>query len=307
MIDRLLAGWDALWARLHAPIDPRVAAVLRIGLGGIACLRWMLDAPDVEFWWGESGVLPERLARPLNAPTIPSVFWLLPDHDLVTWACWALATVQAGLLTVGYASRFQAASVFVWLVSFQARNPALTDGGDAMLRVVMALLVFLPLGAVWSIDAWRGRADRADGSGFALRLIQLQTVLVLLVAGIEKLPGPTWHDGTAMANVFMLDDFWGNLPFPDALRYSPGFSRFMTWSALVFEFTVPFLVWFARTRRAALVVALSFHAFLLWTMNIFVFEIVMMTCWLSFLRWDEDVAWLRRWVPGVGRQASRAP
>jgi len=293
-------GWfDAMSARLHAPVDPEVLAILRIGLGGFVFMRFAMMGPDVLFWWGESGILPERMAHRFNAPEIGSVFWLLPDSDLVTRLCWAVATVQSALLMLGAWSRWQAASVFVWLVSFQTRNPPLTDGGDATIRLLMACLVFLPIGARWSIDAWRGRGGDETASGLALRLMRLQVVVVLLVAGIEKVPGPTWHDGTAMAYAFMLDDFWGNGWVPDGFRKSLLASQIMTWTAFAFEFVVPITVWFERTRRISLIVAWVFHFILLYAMNIFWFEMTMILGWFSFVRWDEDMAWLRSWVPGL--------
>ncbi len=295
----LLERWDAVWARLHAPVDPRVPAVLRIGLGAVVFFRLLLSLPDAAFWWGESGILPESMAHAFNAPEVGSVFWLLPDHDLVTFGLIGLATVQAGLLMVGWKSRFQAACVFVWLVSIQARNAPLTDGGDATLRVFLACLAFMPLGAVWSVDAARGRGDDPETSGLPVRLVRLQTVMVLLVAGLEKMRGETWLDGTAMSYVFLLDDFSGNLPVPDALRSSLLVSQLMSWGALGFEMLVPIAVWFERTRRPAVAVSIGFHLALLWMMNIFWFEWIMILGWCAFWNPKEDRAWLARWVPAL--------
>lgn len=278
------------WSRrLHAPADPRLLALLRIGVGGVVFLRFALSAPDVIFWWGESGVLSKAQAFRMVAPEWGSVFRVLPDHDLVTWCCWGLATTQAALLTLGLWSRFQAASVFAWLVSFQARNIALTDGGDATARLLVACLVFLPIGAAWSLDAWRGRAeDPGRSSGAALWLFRAQVVLVLLVAGLHKTQGPMWIDGTAMSTIFLLDDFVGNLPVPEVLRESMAVSQAMTWGTLVFELVVPITIWFERTRRVSMAIAIAFHLFLLWSMNIFYFQLLMIVGWLSFLRPEVD-------------------
>jgi hypothetical protein len=291
-------AWDA-WTRWwHAPPDRRVVAALRIALGVLLLVSFASQAEFVELWWGERGLVPRRFARAILDPGEGSLLFLLPRESRWLWACWALAVVQSALLALGWQARFQAACLYVWLVSFQNRNTAILDGEDGMFRLLTFFLIFLPLSDLWSVDAWlrrrRGKGLPASGSGFALRLIQIQTVFVYLVAGLEKTQGAAWLDGTAMNLVLHLDDVHGRLPEWHALADSVLASRLMTWGTLVLEAAIPVAIWFPRTRRPAMIAAIAFHLALEWMMNLFLFEWVMIAGWLTFVDWDADRAWLRR-------------
>lgn len=285
----LADAWTRFW---HTPGDPRVAALLRILIGAITVLMYGLQAPWVQTWWGPDGLMPGRLARRLLAADRSSVLLLLPDDPTVLWICWSIVLVQAVLLMVGWYSHVQAACLFVWHVSFQHRNLVILDGEDAVLRLITFLLIFAPIAQRWSLDARAGRA-REVRSGWALRLIQVQIVFVFAMAGLEKWPGASWRYGNALHFIFHLDDFYPKVALPQVLVDWPWTSRLMSWGTLVLEAVVPIAVWIPRLRRPTVLVAIAFHLSLELLMNLYFFQWLMITGWLSFLRWDEDVAWLR--------------
>lgn len=141
----------------------------------------------------------------------------------------------------------------------------------------------------------RRSAAARPPSYFPVRLLQAQIAIVMLSAGIWKLRGDDWVDGTALYYVTRLDGFWGNLPLPSAALGSRFVLRALSYATLVLELSVPLLIWLPRTRRVALGCALGFHACLAYSMNLFLFAPIMMLGWCAFLQ-SSDFDWAARWL-----------
>jgi hypothetical protein len=281
------------FSRLLLPTgDTRVLAGLRIGYASLLLIHWWVFLPEIEMLWSDQGVLPLSQLRAVASGLVPTLFYALPRSTAVVYFAYGLLGMHAVLLLAGYRTRFQAAAVLVWLVSFQNRNPLILNGQDAALRLIGFWLVLLPIGEAWSIDAVAARGKPSGTvrrDAWPLRLLQVQVALVMLAAGIWKLRGDDWIDGTALYYVTRLDGFWGNLPVPDALLSSAPALRFLTYATLAIELTVPLLIWVPKLRRAALATALGFHLALAYAMNLFLFEWIMILGWCAFLR-PEDLA-----------------
>src|SRR6185436_18943267 len=203
-------------------------------------------------------------------------------------------------LLVGFASRFSAVSVFVWLVSFQNRNQMILDGEDDILRLISFFLIFMPLAEVWSVDAWlRGpeeklgsdtkpkHAYQSASSPWAVRMLQYVMVSMMLATGLWKLAGEPWRDGTALYYVARIDDLFGRFPVPHYLFDTPWTVRAMTWSVLYVELVIPFLIWIPKARRFSLLVLLAFHLSNEWTMHLFLFHWILLCGWMSFLKRED--------------------
>lgn len=293
---RVVDGWTRFW---HSPADLRIVAAFRIAFGALVALHLLLQAEFVTLWWGRSGLVPLGVAQRIVDQDAPSLFWLLPGTDGVAWTVWGLTIVVALLLSVGWHARVQAAVLFVLLVSLHNRNSAILDGEDGIARLLCFFLIFTPLAEVWSLDARRaaakGIAPRTDDSGWAVRFLQIQTAFLFLVAGLEKMPGADWHQGTALYYTFRLDDLGGRGWVPDLIRDSLWASTVMSWGTLVGEALIPFGAFLRPTRRVCVALAIGFHLALEYLMNLYFFEWFMILGWLTFLRWDEDVAPLLAW------------
>jgi len=289
--ERASAAWSAFF---YAECDGRVLALLRIGFALLVLLHWVAMRPLLEMLWLDRGMLPLAELPAVADGFVPTLFGLLPANDSVVYVGYHLLGLHACLLLIGYRSRLQIIGVLLWLISFQSRNPLVVNGQDAVLRLIGVLLALAPLGACWSIDRYLGRVKDSRIPYVPLRFLQVQIALVMLSAGIWKLRGDDWTGGTALYYVTRLEGFWGNLPLPSALSSAPLVLRIATFATLALELTVPVLIWLPRTRRAALGLALLFHAGLAYAMNLFLFAPIMMLGWCSFLQREDLDALARR-------------
>lgn len=298
----LARGWQRFF---HAPCDARVPALLRICFALLVLVNLAVLLPDLDRWFTENGTLSTAASQAIARPAMWSVFWWLPSTSAVVATCYWIAVVQAALLLVGLASRFNVVCLFVWLNSFQNRNFLITDSEDVVMRLLAFYLIWMPIERCWSMDAWlwqrlwpKNSASRnyADGRfaapGWGPRLLQIQMCVIFLSAGLSKLGGDAWLNGTALYYVARLDDYFGRFPAPDWPFNSPWAVAALTWSVIAVELLVPVLIWFRETRRPALAAAVLFHLGNEWTMHLFLFHWAMLVGWLAFLR-PEDFAWLR--------------
>jgi hypothetical protein len=294
LVEPLRLSWERFF---HAPCDARLIALLRIGFATLVLMQALLMLPQLHLLWSVHGMLPLDQLHDVAGGFVPTLFSVLPRSDLVLWLGYALLLLHAGLLLVGYRARLQLICTVVWLISFQNRNPLVLNGQDAVLRLIGFFLTMTPVGAAWSVDRRRGAVPARPPGYFPIRLLQAQIAIVMLSAGIWKLRGDDWVNGTALYYVTRLEGFWGNLPLPSAALDSRLVLRSLSYATLALELCVPILIWLPRTRRAALGVALGFHACLAYSMNLFLFAPIMMLGWCAFLE-RPDFEWFARRLKG---------
>lgn len=312
---RLVAAWNGFF---HADLDLRTCALVRIGYAALVLVWLTVLYPDLSTWYGADGILPPSAAE----RTMPGGAWtllaLFPKSDAWLKGAYAMAIVHAFLLLVGFASRLNAAALFVWVVSFCHRNEVILDAEDTVFRLAGFFLILMPAGACWSLDAWLLRlrigdcglrndshdtirdpqsAIRNRGPAWALRLLQIQMCVVFLSAGLSKLFSPAWQDGTAMYYVSRLTDYFGRFPTPGFLWETPWIVRLITWGVIAVELTIPILIWWKPARLWALAALLVFHLANEYTMHLFLFHWIMLTGWAAFLTGD-DLDAMTRWCCG---------
>src|SRR5262245_19168198 len=217
MLPALARGWQSFF---HAPCDARICPAIRIGYALLVLVHLAVLYPNLDLWFTDEGVLPLEAARQVGNPYVPSLFWYLPNATAVVQAGFFALVAHAVLLLIGLLPRINALCVFVWLLSFQARNPMIHDSQDTALRMLGFLLIFLPLGQCWSVNTWLARvwrkhspvepeAQTYSAPGWGLRLFQIELVLIFLSTGLVKLNGELWVNGTALYYVSRLDDVFG--------------------------------------------------------------------------------------------------
>ena len=132
-------------------LDLRSLALLRLGLAlvilGDLWGRWGNVLSD----YSDQGNLPRSLLQDLWLPGYWSIHAL---SGSVGWqaVCFAIATLSALLLLIGYRTRWATVVSWVLLVSLHNRNPLVVFAADDVLRALMFWAMFLPLGSSYSVD-----------------------------------------------------------------------------------------------------------------------------------------------------------
>jgi hypothetical protein len=204
-----------------------------------------------------------------------------------------LLFVFAGLFALaflaGYRTRLVGFVSLLLLFSLQARNPGVLNGGDRLLRVLLAVALLAPLGERWSLDALRRGSARERVATVGTAALLLQPVVVFTSNAILKHAGENWYAGDAL-EVALLNDsmrfYLGNVivEYPalmTALNYA--------WIGLLAGSTVLLLGTVGRARALVALVYISAFVGMLTSMAVGWFPYILMAAVLPFLTvpfWD---------------------
>ena len=206
---------------------------------------WMIDGTR---WFSDDGVISTSVVHDLSSLPTWSLFHWLPATPTVVRLGLGILMIHAIGLLLGVASRFQAACIFVWLVSYQCRNPLIGDGEDMVFRMFALFLVFMPTDHALSLGRrlWHGRESEqvATNRSWGLRLMQVQMTMIYVSAAWSKWLGGTWRDGSAMFYVYQMEDLFGRGPVPAMFTESEWWVRAVTWSVLIVEAVLPLALWY---------------------------------------------------------------
>jgi len=267
-------------------VDLRSLALLRIGLGLSVLVDVAVRASDLVGLYTDRGVLPRDLLLALEGRHVYlSAHYWASAHPALQATLFGITAGCALALIVGWRSWLATAACWYLVASVQVRQPEVYMGGDSILRLLLFWGLFLPLGARFSLDGWRGRvAARPDWltSGATVALL-LQVCLIYWATGIRK-TGDLWWNGQA---VFYALHSELATPFGEWLRAFPSVLEVLTYGTLFIELFGSFIAFLPFRNAAFRVVTVllfwGFHAGLAATMNIGLFPLFSMVAWLAFV------------------------
>ncbi|MDK1475369.1 HTTM domain-containing protein [Streptomyces sp. 549] len=266
------------------PVSLYAASVLRIGFGLLYLLFLLREFPHRHEIWGPDAPWTPALAAQLFDQS--GWYSLLVLSDSRTWfeLCYAAALVTCALFALGWRTRATAVLFAVMVASFHARAIFMTDGGDNLILLMSLYLVLTACGRRWSLDARRARRRAAGPAGAPERVKSFsaqqfhaaRTTLVTVVhncgmfviaaqvcflygsAGLYKVQGSFWADGTALHYVLHLELFqpWPALShFVDQYPLAIAVISYLT---VLTQVAFPFVL-FGRLKYPVLVVLLGMH------------------------------------------------
>jgi hypothetical protein len=296
ILKRRRLPWDS-WANGKAGellgADLRSLAMLRILLALIVALDMAMRLPDLRVFYTDEGVMPRSLVTDGGVRWRWSIAFANDTYGFQL--ALFLATIAAAMaMMLGYRTRLATVIVWVLVVSIQARNPFVLSGADSLLRVLLFWAMFLPLGAVWSIDAYR----QADKPRLSMRFLSFGTIGIFLQIGfmywftaILK-SSPAWRsDGTAL--YYALNAGHITRPFGEYLSQFPELLRVLTHASLALEVLAPVLLFSpfltGPLRTLAVASVMAFHLGIFLTMDVGIFPWTSASCMVCFLPswfWD---------------------
>lgn len=291
-------------------LDLRSLALFRIGLGLLILVDVGIAFTNVEAFYSDAGVLTSKVLKERLWENTAQ--WSL--HALSGGVTFAklLLTVQllAGVgLVLGWRTRWMNLLCWVLACSLESRNPLVTNGADAVMRLLLFWSLFLPLGAWWSCDA--RRELRQGREALPVRWISfpavcwvLQVAFVYVFSAMMKDRGAWFVEGTALQTALHLDLF--ALPVGVWLREHAELCRWLTRGTVWLELLGPFLLLLTGRwpvlRGLLCGVFILFHLGIGLCMNIGAFPWLMITAWLGLL----PGAWWDR-LGVVDRRSAEAP
>ncbi|QRV16437.1 hypothetical protein JMJ58_06000 [Haloterrigena salifodinae] len=211
---------DALDRRFG--IDARALAAFRILLGCTLLFDVLHRSRELVAFYADAGAYPRALRLAVGDSTGRYSLHMLSGDPWVQAVLFGLAALLALELIVGYRTRLVTGLSLVLLVSVHFRNPLVLNGADRLLREVLLLGLFLPLGRRWAVDALgddregADQQDREPGNGTRTRaenrVVTPATAAVLVYVvgffannGQHKRLGDTWTTGEALGYALRQD------------------------------------------------------------------------------------------------------
>jgi hypothetical protein len=281
----LLARTDAFWDLLTGrPVSLHATSVLRIGYGLLYLVFLLREFPHRSEIWGPGSPWTPALAAQLFDQTGWYSFLILSDSRAYFELCYVLALATSALFMLGWRTRATSVLFAAVVASFHARAVFMTDGGDNLLLLMALYLMLTACGRRWSLDARRARikAARADGtpprarSAAAQDLRAARTTLVTVVhncgvfviaaqvcflygsAGLYKVQGSFWDDGTALHYVLNLDLFQPWPALSHAMDQYPLAMAAVGYLTVLTQVAFPFVL-FGRLKYPVLALLLGMH------------------------------------------------
>ncbi|MAT24453.1 MAG: hypothetical protein CMN29_05680 [Sandaracinus sp.] len=273
-------------------VDAASLVLFRIAFGALMtanvvryeAMGWVDDlfvAPTLAFpYWGFEWV------RPLPAPGIHALF--------------ALVAVAALGIALGAFYRLSCAVFFLAFTYIELIDRTTYLNHYYLVSVLAALLFFMPLHRVASVDAWRRRRRTGEAKPlfvlprWPLSVLRLQIGLVYVFAGLAKVHGDWLLAAEPLATWLPRHT---DLPLVGGLMDERWLAYAMSWAGMLFDLTIPFWLSWRRSRAVAYAAVLAFHAVTGFLFPIGIFPWLMSAAATVFF----EPGWPRHFARLVGR------
>jgi hypothetical protein len=284
VLDRLDACHIAL---TEQAMSLYAAAVLRIGYGLLYLTFLLREFPHRDEIWSPDSPWTPALAIELFDQTGWSSLLTLSDSRAYFEVCYAMALLTSALFMLGWRTRAISVLFAVMVASFHARAIFMTDGGDNLTLLMAIYLCFTACGRHWSLDARRARLQESAGKAArrsanlgapelwcqlesarrrlstvlhncGMAVIAAQVCFVYGAAGLYKVQGGSWENGTAIHYVLNLDLFrpWPELSLiMDSQQTLVAVASYLT---VLLQVAFPFVL-FSRFKYLVLTMLLGMH------------------------------------------------
>jgi hypothetical protein len=286
--ERLRHRLDGLWTTLiEHPISLYAASVLRIGYGLLYLAFLLREFPHRNEIWGPGAPWTPALATELFDQTGWFSILTLSDSTLYFEVCYAFAVVTCALFVLGWRTRATSIVFAVVVASFYARSLFMTDGGDNLMLLMAVYLCFTACGRRWSLDARRNRlrastvdsgtrSARLGASDLGRQLLAARRLLVTVVhncgmfviaaqvcllygsAGLYKVQGELWENGTALHYVLNLDLFQPWPALSHMLESQQMLLAVVSYLTVLLQVAFPFVL-FGRLKYVIVTMLLGMH------------------------------------------------
>jgi hypothetical protein len=272
---RVSAAWSAFW---FTPVTPDIYAILRVGIGAIGVIDLIL-ASDLQSFWLPGGILPPRS---VSASTSVLEIQRSAAGPAAGYGLYFVSLASFALLTVGLGTRLANLTAFACTWVRFSWNSLPLSAAHNLLHDLLFCLLWSRSGDAHSVDSvFRRRKGIAAPTQpiWPLRLMRFQICLMYLSAGLWKLSGPSWLDGSALHWVLNGNILTKLNGLPPSFE---GPAILLTYFTVAWELTFPVLILFPATRWLVIAAGVCTHVGMALTMKLGVFSPLVLVGYIAY-------------------------
>ena len=205
--------------------------------------------------------------------------WVKPIGDY-TYLLFIICGVSAIFVAIGYKYRVAIITFFLSFLYIELMDKTTYLNHYYFISIVSFLLIFLPANAYFSLDAFVQKKQYKLVPKWTIDSIKLMLVIIYLTAGFVKL-NSDWLFRAMPLKIWLPSKY--DLPFiGENLMQQNWFHFAMSWSGMLYDLAIPFLLLYKRTRFVAFLFVVFFHVFTRLLFPIGMFPYIMIVSALIF-------------------------
>jgi len=225
-------------------------AVFRLFFG------FMMFASIVRFW--ANGWIEKLYIEPKMFFSYYGFSWIKPLGNY-TYLLFVICGLSALFIAVGFKYRWAIITFFLSFTYIEFMDKTTYLNHYYFITIISFVLIFLPANATFSIDNLSKRKKYINIPKWTIDIIKILLGVVYFYAGLAKLNSdwlframplkiwlPSKYDFPLIGNTFMQQEW---------------FHFAMSWSGMLYDLAIPFLLLYKRTRMFAFVLVVFFHVF----------------------------------------------
>ena len=205
--------------------------------------------------------------------------WVKPI-GIYTYLIFIVAGMSAFLLAIGYKYKIASILFFLSFTYIELMDKTTYLNHYYFISIISFLLIFLPANVTFSVDAYKNKAISFEKiPKWNVDLIKFILGIVYFYAGLAKI-NSDWLFKAMPLKIWLPAN--SNLPIVGSFLNENWAHFAFSWTGMIYDLTIPFLLLYKRTRIFAFILVVIFHVFTKILFPIGVFPYVMIISTLVF-------------------------
>jgi len=227
--------------------------------------------------------------------------WVKPWGEY-TYLLFFICGLAAFLVMIGWKYRFSIILFFLSFTYIELMDKTTYLNHYYFVSILSFLMIFLPANANFSMDSLLRKKAYLTVPAWSIDSIKLLVSIVYFYAGLAKI-NSDWLFKAMPLKIWIT----GRYDFPivgELLMQEPWFHYAMSWSGMLYDLSIPFLLFYKRSRLLGFILVIFFHLFTKILFPIGMFPYIMIVTALIFFDAEFHKGILRRMNKIIGRTSS---
>ncbi|MEM6717738.1 MAG: HTTM domain-containing protein [Bacteroidota bacterium] len=225
-------------------------AVFRIGFG------LMMLVSIIRFWY--KGWIEALYINPKFHFSYYGFEWISPIGDY-SYVLFIICGISALFVAVGFKYRLAIITFFLSFTYIELMDKTTYLNHYYFISILSFVMCFLPANAYFSIDSLRAKKQYTQIPKWTIDCVKLLLGIVYFYAGLAKL-NSDWLYKAMPLRIWLPSKY--DIPFiGQAFMHEEWFHYAMSWSGMIYDLAIPFLLLYKKTRNIAFILVVVFHVF----------------------------------------------